>query len=362
MNNESDQNQPRITEPEIGELTGGKCTGEKGRITAGKRESYLVRGERGEALAEISGKMLFAASNPEDYPAVGDYVEFDYYDEYTRAIIHRLLPRRTMLRRKSPGRTIEHQILAANIDCAFIIQSLDRDFNPSRLERYLVMTGEGGIDSAFLLAKRDLVSADELEEKISRIRKIHPDLPVLAFSSRSGEGLPEIRDFMIRGMTYCFLGSSGVGKTTLLNILLGEERFATAPVRAADSRGRHTTVERRLIEIPGGALIIDTPGLRELGNFEIEEGLDATFPEIKKLAGGCRFDDCRHEQEPGCAVREALEDGTLDRDHFHNYLKLEREAGYYEMSKREKRERDKKFGKMVRNVMKGKRWEKGLDE
>lgn len=325
------------------------------RIISVMRERYIIKNETTETTAESSGKLRYNAESALELPTVGDWVLVDFFDDNTFAVIHQVLPRKSVLKRKTPGKEIGFQALAANIDTALIMQSLDRDFNLARLERYLVMVHTAGIAPAVLLSKSDLVTAAEIKQKMLEIRQRTSINTVIPFSNLSGRGLSEINDFLDPGMTYCLLGSSGVGKSSLLNSLLGAAVIRTQRVRESDGRGRHTTSLRQLLFLESGAMLIDTPGMRELGNFDIESGMSTTFSEIEELTAQCQFNDCSHEHEKGCAVLSALNEGTISRERYRNFLKMKKENAFYEMSYREKRQRDKKFGKMVKNVMKDKR-------
>ncbi|MGC9363586.1 MAG: ribosome small subunit-dependent GTPase A [Fidelibacterota bacterium] len=319
------------------------------------RERFIIKNETTEAAAEPSGKLRYNAESALDLPTVGDWVLVDFFDDNTFAVIHRILPRKSILKRKMPGKEIGFQVLAANLDTALIMQSLDRDFNLARLERYLVMVHTAGITPVVLLSKSDLVTAAEIKQKVEEIRQRTGINTVIPFSNLSGQGLSDINNLLLAGMTYCLLGSSGVGKSSLLNSLLGAAVIRTQRVRESDSRGRHTTSLRQLLFLENGAMLIDTPGMRELGNFDIESGMSTTFSEIEELTHQCRFSDCSHEHEKGCAVLSALNEGTISHERYQNFLKMKKEAAFYEMSYREKRQRDKNFGKMVKNVMKNKR-------
>ena len=328
------------------------------RIMSVNKDNYVLKNEQTEIFAEVTGKLLFNAESSLDYPTTGDWVYAQYFDDDTFAIIHDIMPRRTILKRKTSGKKVDFQLIAANIDTAFIIQSLDANYNLNRLERYLVMVNESHIRPVVLLSKSDLLSAEELQEKISGIHRVMPDITIVAFSNMDQSGLEKVRELLIPGETYCLLGSSGVGKTTLLNNLLGDTVFETQEVREQDSRGRHTTTRRQLIVLDNGAMIIDTPGMRELGNMDIESGLDETFDEIAQLTRLCHFNDCTHTQEKGCAVLAALEDGTISEKRYKNYIKMHKESAYYNRSYMEKRRRDKEFGKMYKSIMKDKNKEK----
>jgi ribosome biogenesis GTPase len=325
------------------------------RISVVNRNNFELLTERGEATGEPTGRLLFTAEDSAAIPTVGDWVAVQLLNDDSFALIHHLLPRRTLLRRKDPGRTVDYQLLGANIDTAFVMQSADRDYNLKRLERYLVMIREGGIRPVVLLGKGDLVDADERADMIEAMRETAGEVSCITYSAITGDGLEAIRAELIPGSTVCLLGSSGVGKTTLLNTLLGREEFATQEVRDADHRGRHTTTRRQLLRLPEGAMLIDTPGMRELGNFGADAGMRETFADIDTLAMECRFSDCTHRQEKGCAVLAAVEAGDIDEGHFDNYVKMQREAAHYERSYFERRKRDKEFGKMVKSIKKGKK-------
>jgi len=321
------------------------------RVIEVNKNSYLISSEKGEVPAEPTGKFLFQAESSLDIPTVGDWVVVQYFDHNTLAIIHHILPRRSVLKRKDPGR-IDYQLIAANVDYTFIMQSMDSNFNLNRLERYLVTANEGGIQPIILLSKSDLASVEEREEKMDSLHRIRKDYPVLPFSNITEDGLDHLLATFQPGKTYCLLGSSGVGKTTLLNKLIGEDRFAIKEVREKDHRGRHATSRRQLIRLANGSMIIDTPGMRELGNIDVDTGLGETFEDIYGYAAQCRFSDCTHTREEGCAVLEAIQKGELDENRYQNFLKIRRESAFYRMSYIEKRKRDKEFGKMIKRVMK----------
>jgi ribosome biogenesis GTPase len=322
------------------------------RITRVDRDRYLVRNEDGEVQGEATGKLLFTADSGQDLPCVGDWVLVQYHNDDTQAIIHDLLARKTSLRRKAAGTKADYQMIASNIDVAFIMQSCDLNFNIRRMERYLVMVHEGDVEPTILLSKSDLVSPEDLEKMMSEIMEAHIGARVIAFSNTTAFGMATVEGALEKGKTYCLLGSSGVGKTTLLNHLVGREMFATTPVREKDSRGRHTTSYRQLTVLDNGALIIDTPGMRELGMTAVGAGIDDSFLDIHELSKNCRFNDCTHTREAGCAILTAVLIKKLAEERYQSYMKLVKEALFHQMSYVERRKKEKQFGRMVKNAMK----------
>ncbi len=322
------------------------------RVVEVHKNNYTVSNGSHDISAELSGKFLFAIENSVEYPTVGDWVVVQCFDNYSLAIIHHILPRKSLLKRKDPGKAVAFQLIAANIDYALIMQAVDSNFNLNRLERYFVMIHESKIQPIVILSKTDLLSEDELSEISERIKRFNDKYLFLPISSVTQDGIETLEKELEPNKTYCLLGSSGVGKTTLLNKLLGEHRFQVSEVREKDSKGRHTTVRRQLIRLESGSIFIDTPGMRELGNFAVDTGLDETFDEIVSFSSQCRFKDCTHTHEEGCAVKEAVENGRIDKDRYRNFFKIQKEAEYYDMSHLEKRKKDKSFGKMVKNIKK----------
>jgi ribosome biogenesis GTPase len=320
------------------------------RVIAEYKGAYRIKDPANEFLAEITGKQIFAAREREDYPAVGDWVAMSKIDT-ERAIIHGVLRRRTILRRKYSGR-FASQVIAANIDVAFIVASANGDFNLNRYERYLAIVRDGGIAPVIVLNKVDLVCEEELEEKKARIETRFKDIDFVLSSATTGKGLDGLYERISRGNTYCFLGSSGVGKSSLINRLLGEEVIRTDEISSQTGKGKHTTTGREMYFMADGGIVIDNPGMREIGMTDSQAGIEDVFAEIGTLASECRFKDCTHSHEPGCAVREAVDSGELDEAAFSNYARLKKEAEFYELSALEKREKDRQFGKFVKKAKK----------
>jgi ribosome biogenesis GTPase len=323
------------------------------RVTAVDRGRYLIRGEAGEVPAELTGKFLHLADSAVELPCVGDWVCVKYRDGGTQASIHHVLPRRSFLRRKAAGRDVEFQMIAANIDVAFIVQSCHFDFNVQRLERYLVMARDGHVEPVVLLTKTDLVTPDALEQLVGRIRARGVDAQIVCLSNVTGFGVDRVREFLAPGRTYCLLGSSGVGKTTLINGLIVGGALDTRAV-SNTGEGRHTTTRRQLIVLERGGLLIDTPGMRELGVLGAQEGIGETFADINALARGCRYADCRHASESGCEVRAAIERHELSEEHLRNFLKLQKEADFNELSYVDRRKKDRAFGRFLHTYKKRK--------
>jgi ribosome biogenesis GTPase len=320
------------------------------RVMTVDRGAFLVRDDNGETVAELSGKFRFAVESSPDLPCVGDWVCVERASP-TLAIIHAVLPRKTVLRRKCPGKTVAFQMIAANLDVAFIVQSCHFDFNVRRLDRYLVVAHEGHIEPIIILSKTDLVRPEELQEMVEAIRGNGITTRILTISNSSGEGVDEFCDLLLPGKTFCLLGSSGVGKTTLINRVVGKEAFSTQVV-SKTGEGVHTTSRRQLLLLDNGAMLVDTPGMRELGLLGTSDGLDDSFADVHDLSLACRFADCTHSGEPGCAVATAIEEGVLCRERYESYLKLRKETEYHGLSYIEKRKKDKDFGRFIKSVKK----------
>ncbi|MDT8318780.1 MAG: ribosome small subunit-dependent GTPase A [bacterium] len=310
------------------------------RVTIVDRGWYTIRNRNGELAARATGKFMHAVKSATDMPCVGDWVLVEYHALDNSASIHTLLPRRSFLRRKTAGKGIGFQMIAANIDVAFIVQSCHYDFNVSRLERYLVMASEGNVEPLIILTKTDLVCADELERLISEIRAIGIHTRIIAISNLTGDGIDRLKEIMAPGKTYCVVGSSGVGKSTLINKLTGEDKLRTGEV-SESGEGKHTTVRRQLFVLKEGAMLIDTPGMREIGILHASEGLDENFDDIRDLALSCHFSNCGHTNEPRCAILKAIEEGKLLQEHLHDYLKLKKESELNEKAYTNKRKKGK---------------------
>ena len=324
---------------------------EIGRVISEHRERYIIRTINGEFEAEITGNMRFNAKNREDFPAVGDWVTLTTY-ESDFAIIHNILPRFSTIKRQAIGQFGEVQIIATNIDYAFLVQAVDRDFNINRLERYLTICNSSKVKPIIILTKTDLIDEIQINEILNSIKIRIKNVPVIPISNESKKGYEAINTIIKKGKTYCMLGSSGVGKSTLLNNLSGKMLMRTDAISLSTNKGKHVTSHRELIILENGGILIDNPGMREVGIADTASGLETTFDMIVRLSSNCRFKDCTHTNEKGCSVLEAVEKEEIDKASYENYLKMEREKAHFESTIEEKRKKDKDFGKMVKNYKK----------
>lgn len=322
-----------------------------GRVIAEHKERYILTTIKGEFEAEITGNMRFTAKNREDFPAVGDWVALSVYDS-DFAVIHKLLPRFSIIKRQAVGQTGEIQIIAANIDCAFIVQAVDRDFNINRLERYLTICNSSKVSPVIVLSKTDLISELQVAEILDHLKARIKNVPVIAISNESKDGYDKIKAIIEKGKTYCLLGSSGVGKSTLLNNLSGKSIMRTGAISESTSKGRHVTSHRELILLENGGILIDNPGMREVGIADAANGLEITFDRIISLSQNCKFKDCTHTDEIGCSVIEAVNSGEIGKASYDNYLKMEKEKAFFETSAADRRKKEKEFGKIMKNYKK----------
>jgi ribosome biogenesis GTPase len=321
------------------------------RVVAVDRDQYLLLNESGSFRAKLSGRLRHESLASEQLPCVGDWLQIEKGADDDFAMVHDVLARKTFLRRKAVGQSSDYQMIAANIDTVFIAQSCHFDFNLKRLERYLLMVADGQADPVILLTKTDLVSDDELGQMIDLIRQADIRAPIRTLSNVTQQGIDELNQLLLPGQTYCFVGSSGVGKSTIINGLTGHATLATNAV-SASGEGTHTTVRRELIRCDNGAMVIDTPGMRELGMLASDQTLDSGFADIDRLAKECRFRDCTHNGEPDCAVQRALRDGDILPEHLDNFKKLGVESRYNRMTRAEKRQKDRDFGRFIKNAKK----------
>ena len=324
---------------------------EMGRVVSEHKERYIVHTEKGEFEAEITGNLRFSANSREDFPAVGDWVSLTIHDS-DFSIIHKILPRFSMISRQAVGRFGEIQIIATNVDYAFLIQAVDRDFNINRLERYLTICHSSKVSPIIILTKTDLINEQKIAEIIESIGQRIKNIPVIAISNETHDGYEALKKCIEKGKTYCMLGSSGVGKSTLLNNLSGRTLMRTDAISKSTNKGRHVTSHRELIVLNNGGILVDNPGMREVGIVDSANGLETTFDKIFSFSRNCKFKDCTHTNEFGCSVLEAVETGEIDRNSYESYLKMQREKAHFESSVAERRKKDKDFGKMLKNYKK----------
>ncbi len=326
------------------------------RVIAEHKGAYKVKNINGEFLAKITGKRRFEATSREDYPAVGDWVLISETDN-EQVVIKSILPRQTIIKRRfgdknKYGEKGDVQIIASNIDVGFVVESVDRDYNLNRFERYLTILKDSEVKGTIILNKIDLLSDKEREVKLSELKDRFPNIDIIMVSTVSSDGLNKLKNYVEKGKTYCFLGSSGVGKSSLINKLIGEELIITSDVGFYSDRGKHTTTRRQMYFLDNGGIVIDNPGIREVGIVDAGEGVDIFFEEITALGQKCKYIDCTHTHEPGCVVISAVKSGQIDGEKYTNYVNLKKEAEYNDMSASQKRQKSKNFGKFVNKAKK----------
>lgn len=322
-----------------------------GRVSVQHKDRYIVKTNTIEYDAELLGNLRFTVQSANELPVVGDWVAMSEYDDH-KALIHSVFPRLSVLERKAVGKVSDTQIIASNIDYALIVQSVNRDYSINRLERYLSICQTSNVEPIIILSKIDLVNENELEALLTNIKLRIKNIPIIALSNELNTGIDELKTFITHGKTYCLLGSSGVGKSTLLNVLIGSNKMETAEISESINRGKHVTTHRELIILESGGIIIDNPGMREIGVTDSSAGFETTFEDIIELADDCKFNDCAHTNEKGCAIQLAINNNEIDVDSYHNFLKMEKEREFFESSIQEKKQKDKAFGKMVKNMKK----------
>lgn len=331
------------------------------RVSIRNKNNYLLLTENGEVTGELSGKMLYEIEDglvEGGFPCVGDWVAVRLFPDEGKAIIQKLLSRQSKFSRKEAGIKTVEQVIAANIDTVFLMMSLNKDFNLRRLERYIVLANESNVNSVIVLSKADL--CDEADKMKQDVLSVSKDIPVHIVSSLTGDGLDELKQYFEDNKTVSVMGSSGVGKSTLINTLVGKERMKVDNITEYKDKGTHTTTHRELVLLPTGGLIIDTPGMREIQLWEGERGVEKAFEEIEALIENCKFSDCSHTNEPGCAIIEALETGELDEVRYNSYLKLKREAKYFERknNKKEMITEKKKWKAITKSMRKFNKYDK----
>ena len=318
---------------------------EIGRVIRESKQKYIIKTQLGNFNGQISGKLMHEAKSRADYPAVGDWVAIKQMEE-REAIIHEILPRKTIIERQAIGRFGKKQTIAANVDTAFVLQDIAHDFNLNRLDRLIAIGFASKIQPVVILTKIDVEEKSELADKAAQVKKRFTDIPILFLSNKSMEGFSAIQQLIEYGKTYCFIGASGAGKSTLINNLVGEKVMLTKSLREKSNKGQHTTSHRELFILKDSGILIDTPGMRELGIAESYKTLEATFEIIFTLSESCKYSDCTHLIEPGCAVRLALENNEIDQSYYDNFHKMKEEQNQFELNK--KGIKDKKMIKKIK--------------
>ena len=321
---------------------------EVGRVVSEHKERYFVKTTEKEYEAEIIGNLRFSAHNRSDFPAVGDWVAISEYDD-NKVLIHAVFPRETIVGRQAVGKQGEKQIIATNIDYAFIVQAVDRDFNINRIERYLTICYTSNVVPIIILNKTDLIDDTALTALVAKVQERIKQVPVITISNETLNGIEKLKENIKKGKTYCLLGSSGVGKSTLLNNLSGKQLMKTNAISASTNKGRHITSHRELLVLENSGILIDNPGMREVGIADSTEGLEMTFEAIIELSKGCKFKDCTHTSEIDCAVLAAVDRGEIEESFYDNFLKMEREKEHFESTVVERRKKDKDLGKMIKH-------------
>ncbi|MFC2149045.1 ribosome small subunit-dependent GTPase A [Bacteroidota bacterium] len=321
-----------------------------GRVVLEHRDRYTVKTESNEFDCELIGNLRFTITNKNELPSVGDWVAISEYDE-DKALIHAVLPRYSTLERKAVGKSGESQIIAVNIDVGIIIQSVNRDFSINRLERYLTICNASNIEPFIILSKIDLIEDLELEELLIQVQERIKNVPIIPLSNQSKVGIDDVISKLTKGKTFCLLGSSGVGKSTLINTLIGEELMYTGEISENIDRGKHVTTHRELIVSEHG-ILIDNPGMREIGITDATEGFEMTFDEVLNLSQDCKYNNCTHTNEDGCSVLRALDKGELNSQTYENFLKMKKERIHYESSAAERKKKGKDLGKLIKNMKK----------
>ena len=322
-----------------------------GRVISEHKDRYVVKTSTTEFDAELIGNLRFTAESRNDLPAVGDWVAISEYDE-NKALIHAVYPRHSTIERQAVGTSAQTQIIATNIDYGLIVQSVNRDFNINRLERYLTLCNTSNVEPINILSKIDLIEEQVLNELLNEIKERIKGVSIITISNQSNIGLDKIKASLDKGKTYCLLGSSGVGKSTLLNKLSGKELMNTGEISESIDRGKHITTHRELIVLENSGIFIDNPGMREIGITNTSVGLETTFEKIVELSQSCKFNNCTHTTEKGCAIQDAIKTGEIDSDSYANYQKMEKESTFFESSVEDRKKKDKNLGKMIRSVQK----------